>query len=75
MTIFLHSKASGNIKDFPGNYTIYRDYKEEKDKQARQELLEDKKASKPTPKPKQKAVKLSFNEKREMEQLEKEMEH
>ncbi len=67
-------EAGGNVKDFPGNYTIYRDYKDEKDKKDRATELASKKASPKPQKPKSKANKLSFNEKRELEQLEQEME-
>lgn len=67
-------EAGGNIKDFPGNYTIYRDYKEEKEKEERLVELKEKKTSSKPQKQKMRTNKLSFNEKREIEQLEKEME-
>ena len=63
--------GNGNIKDFPGNYTIYRNQQlddEQKEKTAT--------ASSTTvnkDKPKNREQKLSFNEKREFEQLEKEI--
>lgn len=61
-------QGDGNVKDFPGNYSIYRDWKEEQDKEKRR--LE--KSEKPVAeKPKtQNKRKLSFKEKREFEQLE-----
>lgn len=69
---------SGNaqIKDFPGNYSDYREWKEIKDaeEQAAKQALE---AAKPKEAPakereqKQEKKKLSFNEKREFEELDK----
>lgn len=64
----------GKVKDFPGNYSIYRDYKDEKEKEERQSALADKKenmAEKIRPKV---SNKLTFNEKREFEQLAAELE-
>ncbi|WP_299576840.1 ABC-F family ATP-binding cassette domain-containing protein [uncultured Sunxiuqinia sp.] len=62
--------GNGNIRDFPGNYTIYRNQMEEEE-EARKKTET---AAKPKPvqeKPKKKAsTKMSFNEKREFEQLE-----
>ncbi|WP_430972823.1 ABC-F family ATP-binding cassette domain-containing protein [Sunxiuqinia rutila] len=62
--------GNGNIRDFPGNYTIYRNQMEEEE-EARKKMET---AAKPKPvqeKPKKKAsTKMSFNEKREFEQLE-----
>jgi len=64
----------GFVKIFPGNYSIYRDYKEEKDKEERQQFLADKKEI-PKEKPKPKTNnKLTFNEKRELDQLETDIE-
>ena len=64
----------GILKDFPGNYTIYRAYKDEEEKEKRDEILADKKET-VIDRPKQKASnKLTFNEKREFEQLGKELE-
>ena len=70
------------IKDFPGNYTDYRQWKELKDEEERELAEAAKKASQVT-KPTATQVKnnntegkrkLSFNEKREYEQLSKEIE-
>ena len=63
---------TGTIKDFPGSYTIWRN------KQLEEEELE-KKLKKPEPKAvakpvKEKERKLTFNEKKELEQLEKDIE-
>ncbi|MCH5307944.1 MAG: ABC-F family ATP-binding cassette domain-containing protein [Prevotella sp.] len=63
-------KGQGEIKDFPGNYTQYREWTE----------LSDSKESKDVRAPKEKVSyrhddrrRLSYKEKREMEQLEKEI--
>ena len=70
------------IKDFPGNYTDYRQWKELKDEEER-ELAEAAKKTSQVTKPTATQVKnnntegkrkLSFNEKREYEQLSKEIE-
>ncbi len=73
--IFLF-KGNGEIKDFYGNYTEYRLVQEEEQKKQRELKSSSKKPAKhketkKEPKPK---TKLSFNEKREYEQLEKEIE-
>lgn len=67
--------GQGDIRDFPGNYTQYRDWKEAK---AHQERSQEKEASKAQ---EAKAVRIrsnekrrmSFKEKREFEQLEQEI--
>ena len=64
--------GDGNIKDFPGSYTIWRNKQLEEEEQ-------EKKLKKPEPKAPQRTVKekerkLTFNEKKELEQLEKEIE-
>ena len=64
-------EGEGQIKDFPGNYSDYRDWVEEKEREQRTPEKREKA-------PKIKAVKegarkLSFNEKRELEQLEKDI--
>jgi ATP-binding cassette subfamily F protein uup len=67
-------EENGKIKIFPGNYSIYREYKDEKERVERIALLADKKDSIKV-KPKTKAInKLTFKEKRESEQLEKDIE-
>jgi ATP-binding cassette subfamily F protein uup len=66
-------EGMGCIKNFPGNYTIYRDTIEEEEK----ELKKIEKPSKPKkekPKTDNSLKKLSFNEKREYEQLEIDLE-
>jgi ATP-binding cassette subfamily F protein uup len=64
-------EGEGQIKDFPGNYSDYREWVEEKEKEQRSPEKREKIA-------KPKAVKegvrrLNFNEKRELEQLEKDI--
>ncbi len=63
-------EGNGFIKDFPGNYTQYRLWKEEQEK-----LEEKKSAPAETEKPKEikEKVRLSFKEKREFEELEKDI--
>lgn len=69
-------EGNGEIRDFPGNYTQYREWEREEEKkktaapkkeQAAQELIV-------TPVTENKARKMSFKEKRELELLEKEIE-
>jgi ATP-binding cassette subfamily F protein uup len=64
--------GDGNIKDFPGSYTIWRNKQlEEEEKERKEKKPEVKASSKPT---KEKERKLTFNEKKELEQLEKDIE-
>lgn len=70
-------RGNGVIKDFPGNYTQYREWKEIQDmleKEALQEATKQPKVEKPveviTTPTKEAKRKPSFNEKREFEQLE-----
>jgi ATP-binding cassette subfamily F protein uup len=62
-------EGDGRIKDFPGNYSLYRDYQEEKEKQERQAVSDVKPKAAPAP-VKQSPAKLSFKEKKELEELE-----
>lgn len=63
--------GEGNIKDFPGSYTVWRNKQlEEEEKRKKQIKPEVKAAIKPI---KEKERKLTFNEKKELEQLEKEI--
>lgn len=71
--------GGGDIRDFPGNCSQYREWKAYTEEQQRREARatespsrEKKPAAKPTPEDKPR--KLSYKEKREMEQLEKELE-
>lgn len=65
--------GNADIRDFPGNYSVYRDWKQAEDKK----LNEQTKAEKPqTPQAKPKSAektKLTFKEKQEFERLEKEI--
>ncbi|WP_423128138.1 ABC transporter ATP-binding protein [Gaoshiqia sp. Z1-71] len=66
-------EGNGKIKDFPGNYSIYRDHVSEREQLEKQEQA----AAKPKPvteKQKKQVQKLTFHEKREFEQLELDME-
>ena len=65
----------GDIKDFPGNYTQYREWEKlqpDEPKEAKEQKAE-KATKQPANNPQQKR-KLTFKEKRELEQLEKDIE-
>ena len=73
-------KGNGEIKDFPGNYTQYREYSRGEEQEVRGERIEKNKnqsqqdislTSQPSPLTSRR--KLSYKEKREMEQLEKDI--
>ena len=69
-------EGDGVIKDFPGNYTIYKNKKEE-EKELQEKEKQDKKKQQPTPPAPEKSDKkrkLSFKERQEMQQLETDME-
>ena len=70
-------EGDGIIKDFPGNYTIYKNQKEEQAEKEQKEKKEnvEKKEPKNVPASKEKKRKLTFKERQEMEQLEKDMDH
>jgi ATP-binding cassette subfamily F protein uup len=64
--------GEGTIKDFPGSYTLWRN-KQLNDEEQEKKLR--KPESKTAPKPaKEKERKLTFNEKKELDQLEKDIE-
>lgn len=71
--------GEGDIRDFPGNYTQYRDWKEERKRLAREKEREKKEKEQETANGKREKVRLnerrrlSFKERYEMEQLEKEI--
>lgn len=65
--------GNGRIKDFPGNYSIYRESLLEKEKQEKQEPASAKPKSTPV-KSKQSSVKLTFKERKELEELEAKIE-
>jgi len=65
-------EGDGKITDFPGNYTQYRNYQEENELNEKS----DSKISKQSPAPKsrkEESNKLTYKEKRELEQLESEI--
>jgi ATP-binding cassette subfamily F protein uup len=70
-------EGEGKIRDFPGNYTDYREWLEDQEKQRKIEAAS--KPSAPAPAPRQDSApaaakrKLSFKEKQEYEQLEEEI--
>ncbi|HEY8396813.1 MAG TPA: ABC-F family ATP-binding cassette domain-containing protein, partial [Flavihumibacter sp.] len=67
-------EGDGNIRDFPGNYTLYRIWQKEQEQKAAQEQvpMAAKKETTAAPAGPTKR-KLSYNEKREFEQLEKDI--
>jgi len=64
-------EGEGLIKDFPGNYSDYRDWVDAKEKEQR--IPEKKGKATKTRQAKEGVRKLNFNEKRELEQLEKDI--
>lgn len=64
-------KGNADIKDFPGNYSEYRDWKElQDDLEKEKELVAKPKEEKAQPKPQlEEKKKLTFKEKREFEEL------
>lgn len=68
-------KGDGVVRDFPGDYTAYREAvrKEESEARAREAAMTVK-ASSSRGKPRSEKQKLTFKEKREMEELEKKVE-
>ena len=63
-------KGEGEVKDFPGNYSQYRTWKEEEDRREMEKTKEEKAVKKEILKSETKEkTKLSFNERREYEQL------
>lgn len=71
-------RGNGDIQDFPGNYTQYRQWNNER---SRQEITEKKNIKPSTPQPEPRDIakterrrKLTYKEKMEMEQLEKDIE-
>jgi ATP-binding cassette subfamily F protein uup len=64
--------GEGNIKDFPGSYTIWRNKQLEEEEKGKKEKKTELKE--PVKQAKTKERKLTFNEKKELDQLEKEIE-
>lgn len=63
-------EGNGIVKDFPGNYTQYKNKKEEKELLQKQEAKKSVPNAKTVDREKEKKRKLTFSEKKEMEQLE-----
>ncbi|MGR3812239.1 ABC-F family ATP-binding cassette domain-containing protein [Jiulongibacter sp. NS-SX5] len=63
-------EGKGYIKDFPGNYTQYRLWKDEQEKEIEREKKEIKKEE-PRKEVKKEKVRLTFKEQKEFEELEK----
>ncbi|SFN92251.1 ATP-binding cassette, subfamily F, uup [Chitinophaga sp. YR627] len=70
-------EGAGVVRDFPGNYSQYRDWEKEQNEKGKEESRnEPKVAAQPVveaPQPAAPAKKMSFKEKRELELLEKEI--
>ena len=67
--------GDGEIKDFPGNYTQYRDWNALKPKETKpQSVSKPSSESKPSNETRETKRKLTYKEKRELEQLEKDIE-
>lgn len=64
--------GNGDIKDFPGNYTEYREWKAEKDRQEKS-LKKAEEEKKQKPEPKKNKNKMTYAEKKEFEALENEI--
>ncbi|WP_066629276.1 ABC-F family ATP-binding cassette domain-containing protein [Labilibacter marinus] len=67
-------EGQGVIQDFPGNYTIYHDFKLEEEKELKKVVKVKKEPTIKAVPAKDKPRKLSFKEKKEMEELEQAME-
>lgn len=63
-------KGNGEIKDFPGNYTQFREWNSMQSSETKKET---RKEVKPREKPQQEKRKMTYKEKRRFEQLEKEI--
>jgi ATP-binding cassette subfamily F protein uup len=67
-------KGNGVVKDFPGDYSQYRQWALKTEKERKKEISSISKKEKSEKQKSTIKTKLSFNEKREFEQLEKEIE-
>ena len=63
-------QGQGDIRDFPGNYSDYRDWKQAKEERERQEAKPQREDKKPERTRANDRRRLTFKERREMEQLE-----
>ncbi len=66
-------EGNGIIKDFPGNYSDYRTSKEEAELEEKKRKAVQKPQKTTVPEKKQEKTKMSFQEKQELEKLEKEI--
>jgi ATP-binding cassette subfamily F protein uup len=66
-------EGNGIVKDFPGNYTQYRLWQKETDRKELREVAPEETVSRETTVVSEKKNKNNFKEKREFEQLEKEI--
>ncbi len=62
-------RGNGLIEDFPGNYSDYRTYEDSKEKENVEKIKKD------SPRKKNKPAKLNFNQQREFDKLEKDIEN
>ena len=67
-------KGAGEIKDFPGNYTQYREWNAPQPKDSKETTEDNKEDKEYRNQNRETRTKLSYKEKREFEQLEKEIE-
>ena len=70
-TLVFH--GNGDIQDFPGSYSQYRDWKEQNEKQLSAEKAPVKEEKKPDGRNQNRARKLTFKERQEFSQLEKDI--
>ena len=63
-------EGDGIIKDFPGNYTIYKNQKEEEEENRQKTAKKTQEKTEVQPRQQERKRKLSFKEQKEMEQLE-----
>ena len=70
-TLVFH--GNGDIQDFPGSYSQYRDWKEQNEKQLSAEKAPVKDEKKPDGRNQNRARKLTFKERQEFSQLEKDI--
>lgn len=66
--------GDGDVKDFPGNYSQYREWKSAKEKEEKAKVAPVEQAVPNDTRNQNRARKLSFKEKKEFEQLEKDIE-
>ena len=70
-TLVFH--GNGDVQDFPGSYSQYRDWKEQNAKQVSAEKAPEKEEKKPDGRNQNRARRLTFKERQEFNQLEKDI--